>query len=127
MERIFENLRENVSEGCFEDIVSMVEAFINEIEERTKIDAYKKRVAQYKDTADAVKKTAEFEMKFGNWSSAADALKKADSAQKKEFKHRLRTMIHDKKFGQHAMDKANKELYNEWKAKRESSETSENY
>lgn len=31
MERIFENLRESVSEACFEDIVSMVEELINEV------------------------------------------------------------------------------------------------
>ena len=30
MDKIFENLRENVSEACFEDIMSMVEAYINE-------------------------------------------------------------------------------------------------
>ena len=31
MERIFETLRESVSETCFEDIVSMVEEYISEV------------------------------------------------------------------------------------------------
>lgn len=31
MERIFETLRENVSEACFEDIMSMVEEYISEV------------------------------------------------------------------------------------------------
>lgn len=31
MERIFEGLRESVSEACFEDIVSMVEEYISEV------------------------------------------------------------------------------------------------
>ena len=31
MKEIFENLRENVSEACFEDIVSIVEGYISEV------------------------------------------------------------------------------------------------
>ena len=102
------------------EALEIMEAIINEIAERTKIDAYKKRVQQHLETADSAKKTAEWYMQHGGYKSAIDALKKADASQQKEFKHRLRTMIHDDKFGQHAMDKANKELHDEWKAKKDS-------
>ena len=98
----------------------LMEEIINEIAERTKIDAYKKRANQYKEVANSARNTAKWHMDRGGYETAIDALKKADAAQKKEFKHRLRTMIHDDKFGQHAMEKANKELYNEWKANKES-------
>ena len=54
---IFESL-ENlpVSEGCFEDIIGIVEEYINELKNQTVADVYNKRYDQYKNaTLNAVK------------------------------------------------------------------------
>lgn len=54
MKRIFENLRENVSEACFEDIVNMVEEYINELKAPTKETAQAvvdRKVEQLKDSS----------------------------------------------------------------------------
>ena len=93
-----------------------MEAIINEVSERTKIDAYKERVRRSKAIQDASKKEAEWQMNASGYKPAIDALKKADDAQGKEYRYRLRTLSHDKKFGQNAFDKANKELFDEWLA-----------
>ena len=96
-----------------------MEAIINEVSERTKIDAYKKRANQSKLVGDIAKDTAKWHMDRGAYGPAIEVLKKADAAQKKEFKHRLNTMLHDKAFGQDAYNKAEKELRDEWKAEKD--------
>ena len=110
------NERKNVNEG-FEGAIEILEEVINEVSERTKIDAYKKRVAQHQELADRETKIANDYAKLGAYEPAINHLKKASDSQKKEFKHRLNTISHDKKFGQDAFNKAQKELYDEWKAK----------
>ena len=104
------------SNEAFESAIELMEAIINEVSERTKIDAYKERVRRSKAIQDASKKEAERQIKAGGYKPAIDALKKADDAQGKEYRYRLRTLSHDKKFGQNAFDKANKELFDEWLA-----------
>ena len=99
-----------------EEAMELTEAIINEIAERTKIDAYKKRVKQHLDRAEHDRKLANEFAEMGGYDHAIDYLKDADKSQKKEYKHRLRTMTHDKKFGQDAYNKAQKELFDEWKA-----------
>jgi len=108
-----------------EEALSLMEAIINEVSERTKIDAYKKRANQSKFIGDIAKGTAKWHMNRGAYGPAIEVLKKADAAQKKEFKHRLRTMLHDKAFGQDAYNKAEKELRDEWKAKEDIKEALE--
>ena len=100
------------------EALEIMEAIINEVSERTKIDAYKKRVAQHTERAEHDRNMANEYAKMGGYDHAIDFLKDADASQKKEFKHRLRTMTHDKKFGQDAYNKAQKELFDEWKAKK---------
>ena len=100
------------------EALSLTEEIINEVSERTKIDAYKKRVAQHIERAEHDRNMANEYAKMGGYDHAIDFLKDADASQKKEFKHRLRTMTHDKKFGQDAYNKAQKELFDEWKAKK---------
>ena len=102
-----------------EEALEIMEAIINEVSERTKIDAYKKRANQSKLVGDIAKDTAKWHMDRGAYGPAIEVLKKADAAQKKEFKHRLNTMLHDKAFGQDAYNKAEKELRDEWKAEKD--------
>ena len=101
----------------FDGAIEILEEVINEVSERTKINAYKKRVAQHQELADRETKVANDYAKLGAYEPAINHLKKASDSQKKEFKHRLNTISHDKKFGQDAFNKAQKELYDEWKAK----------
>lgn len=114
----------HVKEG-FEGAIEILEEIINEVSERTKIDAYKKRANQSKLVGDIAKDTAKWYMDKGAYEPAIEVLKKADTAQKKEFKHRLNTMHHDKAFGQDAYNKAEKELRDEWKAKKDVKEALE--
>jgi len=49
---IFESLEElNISEECFEDIINIVEEYINELKDKTVMSAFNKRYDQYKDAA----------------------------------------------------------------------------
>ena len=114
----------SVKEG-FEGVIELLEEVINEVSERTKIDAYKKRVAQHQELADRETKIANDYAKLGAYEPAINHLKKASDSQKKEFKHRLNTISHDKKFGQDAFNKAQKEIYDEWKAKNNIKEAQE--
>ena len=113
-------------EGAIEILEEIIlEEIINEVSERTKIDAYKKRANQSKLVGDIAKDTAKWYMDKGAYEPAIEVLKKADTAQKKEFKHRLNTMHHDKAFGQDAYNKAEKELRDERKAKKDVKEAME--
>ena len=111
------NVKESLQE-TLDKMMTVAEEMINEIAERTKIDAYKKRVAQYREASDTAKKNAQDHMNWDAFKPAIKELEKADKAQQKEFRHRLRTMTHDQKFGQDAYNKAQKEMFSERKAKK---------